>query len=180
MSQLYGVNKSPKVQNWVFLYITYALELVIHWISYIIFQKYKYSCCCRSIHSCWLPDDSRSVGRRSRGSLANNNYQAVTWDLMIEFSFPPMCTYFKQNEKKRAGWNSFAGDRTAGSDDGLEEYYERETEAFLPTYGVILESLKRVSEERTLLLLCCSCRNVTCQFISSIPINSQYRKCHTV
>lgn len=141
MSQLYGVNKSPKAQNWVFLYITYVLELVIHWITYIIFQKYKYSCCCRSIHNCWLPDDSRSVGRRSWRSLANNNYQAVTGDLMIEFSFPPMCTYFKQNEKKRAGWNSFTGDRTAGSDDGLfKSIMKGRLRLFCPIMGSYLKA----------------------------------------
>lgn len=94
--------RQKKAQKDGTVFFTYVLQLVIHWIGYIIFEKYKCSCCWGSIHSCWLPDDSCSVGRRSWHSLANNNYQAVSGDLMIEFCLPLMCTYCKQSEKKHS------------------------------------------------------------------------------
>lgn len=67
--------------------------------------------------------------------MADNNYQAVTRDLMIDLSSPEMCTYCERCEKKRAGLNRFTGGKNAGSDDVLQEQYEKETEVFLPTYG---------------------------------------------
>lgn len=110
---------------------------MIHWVGYIIFQKY--SCCCCSVHSCWLPDDSCPVGRGSWRSLANNNYQAVTRDLMIDLAFPLMSTYCKWCEKKRA--------EIVVQVTGLLGVMMDSESIMSPLMEFIFESLKQVKKE---------------------------------